>query len=109
MPETPGILHFWCFFSLGLQYGRFWRVLRSKILGTQRTLALGLIVLSLGYLALACVPAVNIYYALALIAVGNGLFKANHLIYSLVLFERRIHALIMLTHFIIWQSILAQF
>ncbi len=47
------------------------------ILGTKRTIVLGLIVLALGYLSLALVNKQNVYLALGLICVGNGLFKAN--------------------------------
>ena len=49
----------------------------DKVLGTKRTILLGLIVLSLGYLSLALVSVDYVFYALGVIAVGNGLFKAN--------------------------------
>ena len=51
--------------------------LGDRVLGTKRTLVLGLIVLAVGYLALALADKQRIYYALALICVGGGLFKAN--------------------------------
>ncbi|MBA3535185.1 MAG: MFS transporter [Tatlockia sp.] len=51
--------------------------LGDKILGTKRTIILGLIILALGYLALAVVDKVHVYQALGLICVGSGLFKAN--------------------------------
>ncbi|MBA2652508.1 MAG: MFS transporter [Tatlockia sp.] len=51
--------------------------LGDKILGTKRTIILGLIILSLGYLALAFVGKTQVYQALGIICVGNGLFKAN--------------------------------
>jgi len=51
--------------------------LGDKILGTKRTIVLGLIVLALGYGALAWVDKAHIFVALGLICVGNGLFKAN--------------------------------
>jgi POT family proton-dependent oligopeptide transporter len=51
--------------------------LGDRILGTKRTLILGLITLALGYLALACVDSKHVFFALAFVAVGNGLFKAN--------------------------------
>lgn len=47
----------------------------DKILGTKRTLHLGLLFLSLGYLLLAICD--HIYVSLAIIGLGNGLFKAN--------------------------------
>lgn len=51
--------------------------LGDNVLGTKRTIVLGLIVLALGYLALALVTKPYVFFALALICVGNGLFKAN--------------------------------
>ena len=51
--------------------------LGDRVLGTKRTLVLGLIVLALGYLALALVDKQGVFFALGLICVGNGLFKAN--------------------------------
>lgn len=51
--------------------------LGDTVLGTKRTLVLGLIVLAAGYLALAVFDSVHCYYALGLICVGGGLFKAN--------------------------------
>ena len=48
----------------------------DKILGTKRTLFLGACILSLGYILL-CLTSVSIFIALSMIAVGNGLFKAN--------------------------------
>jgi len=51
--------------------------LGDKVLGTKRTIVLGLITLGAGYLALALVDKPRVYLALGLICVGNGLFKAN--------------------------------
>lgn len=51
--------------------------LGDKVLGTKRTIVLGLITLALGYLSLALVAKEQVYLALGLICVGNGLFKAN--------------------------------
>lgn len=51
--------------------------LGDKVLGTKRTIVLGLAVLASGYLSLALVDKQHIFYALGLICVGNGLFKAN--------------------------------
>jgi len=51
----------------------------DKILGTRRTMLTGAIVLALGY-ALMVVPdegALFLFFALGVIVVGNGLFKAN--------------------------------
>ena len=51
--------------------------LGDKVLGTKRTIVLGLIVLALGYVSLAFATKQNVFLALGLICVGNGLFKAN--------------------------------
>ncbi|MDP3562291.1 MAG: oligopeptide:H+ symporter [Legionellaceae bacterium] len=51
--------------------------LGDKLLGTKRTIVLGLIVLSLGYFSLAWVDKNHVFWALGLICIGNGLFKAN--------------------------------
>ena len=51
----------------------------DKVLGTRRTMLLGAMVLALGY-ALMVVPNVSyvfLFFALGIIVVGNGLFKAN--------------------------------
>ncbi|MCK9539978.1 peptide MFS transporter [Dokdonella sp.] len=51
----------------------------DKILGTRRTMLLGAVVLALGY-ALMVVPTEDVqflFFALGVIVVGNGLFKAN--------------------------------
>lgn len=51
--------------------------LGDKVLGTKRTIVLGLITLALGYLSLALTDKQHVFLALGLICVGNGLFKAN--------------------------------
>lgn len=51
--------------------------LGDKVLGTKRTIVLGLVTLALGYLSLAFAGKAQVYLALGLICVGNGLFKAN--------------------------------
>jgi len=51
----------------------------DKILGTRRTMLLGTVILSIGY-ALMVVPGESVsflFFALGVIVVGNGLFKAN--------------------------------
>ena len=51
----------------------------DKILGTRRTMLLGAAVLTIGY-SLMVVPGQNdwfLFFALSVIVVGNGLFKAN--------------------------------
>jgi POT family proton-dependent oligopeptide transporter len=49
----------------------------DKILGTKRTIVLGLIVLAIGYLSLSLATTETVFVALGIICVGNGLFKAN--------------------------------
>ncbi|WP_133136481.1 oligopeptide:H+ symporter [Legionella rowbothamii] len=51
--------------------------LGDSILGTKRTIVLGLVVLSAGYFALAITDKEHVFLALGLVCVGNGLFKAN--------------------------------
>ena len=51
--------------------------LGDSVLGTKRVIILGLVVLALGYLSLALVNEQQVFYALGLVCVGNGLFKAN--------------------------------
>lgn len=49
----------------------------DKFLGTKRTIVLGIITLALGYLFLSFADKHTVFYALGLVCVGNGLFKAN--------------------------------
>ncbi len=51
--------------------------LGDRLLGTKRAIVLGLIVLALGYFALAITDKEQVFFALGLICTGNGLFKAN--------------------------------
>ncbi|KTC76890.1 oligopeptide:H+ symporter [Legionella brunensis] len=51
--------------------------LGDNILGTKRTIVLGLITLALGYFSLAITDKEHVFLALGLVCVGNGLFKAN--------------------------------
>lgn len=51
--------------------------LGDKVLGTKRTIVLGLVVLAAGYLFLSLTDKEHVFLALGLICVGNGLFKAN--------------------------------
>ena len=49
----------------------------DNLLGTKRSIVLGLATLALGYALLAMATPHSVFYALACICVGNGLFKAN--------------------------------
>ncbi|MGQ3891493.1 oligopeptide:H+ symporter [Legionella sp. CNM-4043-24] len=62
-----------------LVYGMvaFGGYLGDRVLGTKRTIVLGLITLAAGYLALAVTDKAHVFLALGLVCVGNGLFKAN--------------------------------
>jgi proton-dependent oligopeptide transporter, POT family len=51
--------------------------LGDNVLGTKRTIVVGLTLLVLGYLSLALSNQYTVFYSLGLICVGNGLFKAN--------------------------------
>lgn len=51
--------------------------LGDRILGTKRTIVLGLITLAAGYFSLAVTDKEHVFLALGIICVGNGLFKAN--------------------------------
>ncbi|MDI9819064.1 MULTISPECIES: oligopeptide:H+ symporter [unclassified Legionella] len=51
--------------------------LGDNLLGTKRSIILGLIVLALGYLFLALAAREQVFWALGLVCVGNGIFKAN--------------------------------
>ena len=51
--------------------------LGDRVLGTKRTIVLGLMVLAAGYLALALADKAHVFLALGLVCVGSGLFKAN--------------------------------
>lgn len=51
--------------------------LGDEILGTKRTILLGLITLAGGYLFLALANQDQVYLALGMVCVGNGIFKAN--------------------------------
>lgn len=49
----------------------------DKVLGTKRTIVLGAVTLCVGYIFLALGNEQTIFHGLGVIAVGNGLFKAN--------------------------------
>jgi POT family proton-dependent oligopeptide transporter len=51
--------------------------LGDKVLGTKRTIVLGLITLACGYLFLSLASREYVFLAIGLVCVGNGLFKAN--------------------------------
>ncbi len=68
---------FGAFFALVYAMVALGGYLGDKILGIKRTTILGLVILASGYLALACSNQQTVFWALGLICVGNGIFKAN--------------------------------
>ncbi len=68
---------FGAFFALVYGMVALGGYLGDKVLGTKRTIVLGLVILLLGYLALALADKKHVFFALGLICAGNGLFKAN--------------------------------
>jgi len=75
--DTKAYYTFGAFFALVYGMVVLGGYLGDKILGTKRTIVLGLIILSLGYLSLSLTNKDYVFLALGLICVGNGLFKAN--------------------------------
>lgn len=75
--DTTAYYTFGAFSALVYGMVAFGGYLGDRILGTKRTIVLGLVVLSLGYLFLAFASRNNVFYALGLVCVGNGIFKAN--------------------------------
>lgn len=77
LSEVDAYYTFGAFFALVYGMIALGGYLGDHVLGTKRTLILGLITLSLGYLGLAFSTLKTVYWSLGLICVGNGLFKAN--------------------------------
>ncbi|MGF1739611.1 dipeptide/tripeptide permease DtpA [Vibrio profundum] len=83
MKESTSFVLFGAFNALVYGYVAAGGWIGDKILGTKRTIMLGAAVLALGYVLLGYSTANShgstsiIYIAMGVIAVGNGLFKAN--------------------------------
>ena len=79
MSEAEAITVFAAFTALVYGFVAIGGWLGDKILGTKRVIVLGAIVLAIGYAMVAFSDHDKdmIYWGLATIAVGNGLFKAN--------------------------------
>lgn len=75
--DTDSYYTFGAFSALVYGMVAFGGYLGDKVLGTKRTIILGLITLALGYLSLALADTNTVFLALGLVCVGNGLFKAN--------------------------------
>lgn len=76
-PEAKAYQTFGAFIALLYSIVPLGGFLGDKWLGTKRTVVLGMGLLALGYTALALSNATHVFYALGLICVANGLFKAN--------------------------------
>ncbi|KTD07501.1 oligopeptide:H+ symporter [Legionella jamestowniensis] len=75
--DTVAYYTFGAFSALVYGLVSFGGYLGDNVLGTKRTIVLGLITLALGYLSLAITDKEHVFLALGLVCVGNGLFKAN--------------------------------
>ena len=75
--ETTAYYTFGAFSALVYSMVAVGGYLGDRVIGTKRTLVLGMLTLALGYLALALATKEFVFYALGCICVGNGLFKAN--------------------------------
>ncbi len=79
MPESESFVTFGAFSALVYGLVSIGGFLGDKVLGTKRTMLLGAIVLTVGYVLMTIAGESRnlVYLALGSIAVGNGLFKAN--------------------------------
>lgn len=77
MSDVDAYYTYGAFFSLMYGLVSLGGLIGDRVLGTKRAIWFGLSVLAMGYLALSVVNKAYVFYPLGLIAVGNGLFKAN--------------------------------
>jgi POT family proton-dependent oligopeptide transporter len=79
MGDAESFIVFGAFSSMVYGFVAIGGYIGDKVLGTQRTIILGAITLMIGYfvMGISGVDKLMVYLALAFIAVGNGLFKAN--------------------------------
>lgn len=79
MDDAESFIVFSAFSAMVYGYVALGGYIGDKILGTQRTILLGAIVLMLGYalMAFAGTDKSLVFLALGLVACGNGIFKAN--------------------------------
>ena len=79
MADAESFIVFGAFTAMVYGYVSIGGFLGDKVLGTQRTITLGAIVLMIGYalMALAGADKFLVFVALGAIACGNGIFKAN--------------------------------
>lgn len=79
MEDAESFVVFGAFSAMVYGYVSLGGYLGDKILGTQRTIILGAMILMLGYFCMALAGADKnlVFLALGMIACGNGIFKAN--------------------------------
>lgn len=79
MEDAESFVVFGAFSAMVYGYVSIGGYLGDKVLGTQRTITLGALVLMIGYamMALAGSDKTMVFLALGAIACGNGIFKAN--------------------------------
>lgn len=79
MDDAESFIVFGAFSAMVYGYVSIGGYLGDKVLGTQRTITLGAVVLMLGYvmMALAGSDKTMVFLALGAVACGNGIFKAN--------------------------------
>lgn len=83
MDDAQSFVVFGAFSAMVYGYVSIGGYIGDKVLGTQRTIALGAIVLMIGYAMMAFAAAGDpveeslVFLALGVIACGNGIFKAN--------------------------------
>lgn len=79
MEDAESFVVFGAFSAMVYGYVSLGGYIGDRVLGTQRTIALGALVLMLGYalMAFAGTDKSLVYLALGTIACGNGIFKAN--------------------------------
>ena len=79
MDDSESFVVFGAFSAMVYGYVSIGGFIGDKVLGTQRTIALGAIVLMIGYamMALAGENRELVFLALGAVACGNGIFKAN--------------------------------
>ena len=79
MEDAESFIVFGAFSAMVYGYVSIGGYIGDKVLGTQRTITLGAIVLMIGYalMAMAGADKFMVFVALGAIACGNGIFKAN--------------------------------
>ncbi len=79
MSDAESFVVFGAFSAMVYGYVSIGGYIGDKVLGTQRTILLGTVTLTIGYVLMAFAHSnkMAVFYSLAIIACGNGIFKAN--------------------------------